>query len=303
MRTTNYFFLLLFILSAKVFAQTDDLIIKRVLNESQYSPSFTSDSFYFSFVELEVLNATIDLNDYKLKYKNGATNTTTTKSIGAMFTKTVDSYTSSTPNTSTSDNTSLAVGSSFYFVEMYKVGVAGKLTLSNVTFYKVFAEYMGFTEAQMIDKKYFTVATAGTQNFDSSLSNSSSVITIRNGTTSEDVWENGLADDTYDLRTTLIPTTTYNAAQWNVGLTLVVSDNAKEYENESMPSLISAGTEMIFKDDSKKYIRIYDFSGVLIDEKKDVSERYLVPANLNEGVYIFKVQSVNGLGVYKVIVK
>lgn len=301
MRAKNYFLLLFAICTATLSAQ--DLIIKRLNNVSTFSPSFSASSYYFSFVEVQVLNNTIDLNDYKLKYTRGAENSTTTKSIGAMFTKTIDSYTDSNPDTSTSDNTSIPVGASFYFVEMYKVGNAGNLTLSNATLYKVFAEYMGFSEAEMIDKKYFTVATVGTQDFDTTLIHTGSVLIIKDGNTNEDIWKDGLADDTYALRTTLIPTTTYTSAQWSSGATIGIDDVYNDSEKEFIPNPMSAGAELTFKDNSQKEIRVYDVSGALRDEKKGVSERYFVPDNLNKGLYFFNIQSENGLRVHKIIIR
>ncbi len=302
MKTKNYFLLLFVTITATTFGQ--DLIIKRLNNVSPFSPSFSASSYYFSFVEVQVLNNTIDLNDYKLKYKRGTDNSTTTKSIGAMFTKTVDSYTDSDPNTSTSDNTSIPVGASFYFVEMYKVGGTGNLTLSNATFYKVFAEYMGFSEAEMIDKKYFTVATVGTQDFDTTLSHSGSVLTLKDGNTNEDIWEDGLVDDTKAVRVTLSPTTTFNLSQWNYSsATLVVNDDFKSYEQVFTPNPARAGTELTFNDKNQKEIRVYDFSGALRDAKNGVTESYIVPENLGQGVYFFNIQSEDGQSVHKIIIR
>ena len=302
-----------------------NLIIKSIHNKSSYSPSFNNESYYFTFVELQVLYNSINLNDYYVRFTEGIGGSTTTRKIGGMFTKTIDSYDSGTTTytTSVSDNTNLSVGSSFYFTEMYKEVSNGEdvlLTANNNTFYKVFQEYLGISDSEMLNKKYFTVATAAKENFDAAINDVNSILTIRKGALEEDVWTGGLAEDNATIRTILIPTTTYTPSQWAVSLSANKINN--KLEHALFPNPVAAGQMLNFNTISKngngddnhtgisnlvvagqvlnlntdtKEIRVYDLSGRLKKVDKNIMNTYEVPVGLSKGVYVLKIKYSRGV--------
>lgn len=304
MKLKNYFLLLFTVFSVSLAAQTDNLIIKSIHNESSFYSTEKADTYYFTIVELRVLNAAITIGNYQLKYKNGVTSGNTTRNItsGNFNSRYVSGYTGGIPDLSESP-TSLDVGSSFYFVEMYRDSDGTKVGLTNTTLYIVFQEYFGLSDAEMMGKKYFTVNSTFNYDFDGSVTNSSSVLTIRNGTSAEDVWKNGVSEGTYAIRTTLTPTTSFNASQWTYTATLATQDELNNLEEEVIPNPIASGARLSFKDNGPKVIRIFDVSGLLKDEKTGVSEQYIVPENLIQGMYFLHIQSENGRKVYKVIIR
>jgi len=301
-----------------------NLIIKSIHNKSSYAPSFNNESYYFTFVELKVLYNSINLNDYFIRFLNGVDDATTTRKIGGLFTKTIDSYDSETTTytTSVSENTNLAIGSSFYFIEMYKEVSNGDdllLTTNNNTMYRVFQEYLGLSDAEMLSKKYFTVATATKENFEASISDVNSFLTIRKGSIAEDVWTDGLAEDTAIVRSTLIPTTTFTPSQWTVPLSTNNIQNT--FENTVFPNPVAAGEMLNFNAVSKgevdntnrnefsnsvvagqvlnlnadsKEIRIYDLSGQLMQVDINILNTYVIPESLHKGVYILKIKYSRG---------
>lgn len=295
MKTKNYYLLFFVVLTTALSAQTSDLIIKRVHNEAGYYSAAKDETFYFTFVELQVLNNPVDLSNYQAKYTNGHdSNYSKTKYIGSNFpSKYVSGYSGATPIYSDSPAT-LPVGSSFYFLEMYKASNDSKIKLTNAALYAVFQEYFGFTDTEMMDNKYFTVNSTSNYAFDSSVYHANSVLTIRKGTTPEDVWQGGVVDDTYDIRTTLSPLTIYDASQWMLDQsTAQVASNGNVFQYELViPNPLSTEHELTFPAVEKE-VSVYTLSGELLSSKT-VFENYQLPANIETGMYIMKIAFKNG---------
>ena len=187
---------------------------------------------------------------------------------------------------------------------MYKSADNSKIRLTNAALYAVFQEYFGLTNAQMMDKKNFTVNSTSNFAFDSSVFHVNSVFTIRKVTTPEDVWQDAVADDTYDLRTTLSPTTTYNANQWSLSQEAdgVLGVNNVFDQKVLLPNPLKQGQELQFSSEVKE-VCIYTLSGQLLSTKA-VSLNYQLPTTISTGVYILKLIANNGeVDTRKIIVK
>lgn len=277
----------------KAFAQKteDNLIIKSIYNQSSFK-SVNNNEYYFTIVEFEVLNSSINLNNYSLRYDKGDGTNETNRAIVNFNAKIVDSYNEGDPVIIDSDGI-LNVGDSFYCVEMGKIGGSGTFSLTNLNLYNIIAEYFDFSEADMIDKKHFTNATVSTENFDMTIHNNSSKITLREKKSSGnfsiiDVWEGGLAENNSTIRTTLTPTTTYTPSQW--GATLAVNNNYNDFENETIQNPVSSGDVLTFQSMTQKEIRLYASTGELLDVKHNILDVYTVPNGLIGGVYFIRIR-------------
>lgn len=303
MKLKNYIILLFFaIFTTSIFAQSNNLIVKGIYNESAFASVNNSD-YYFTIVEFQVLNTNINLSDYKLKYNKGDGSNDTNRDIGNFSAKKIDSYSGGNPNL-TNSNGNLSVGDSYYCVEMQKIGNSGYFGVSNQTMYKVFADYFQFSEADMINNKYFTTATTGSENFDTSIHNSGSKISIREKNSSGnfvviDVWEGGLTENNSTVRTTLTPSNTYDSSQWDG--TLSVNNDDNNFENKFIQNPIASGDVLMFRNTMLKEIKIYDVSGSIKLEKV-VNSSLIIPEHLN-GIYFLRINSQKGTSVHKLIVE
>jgi len=313
MKTKNYFIIFFTIFTTALSAQ--DLIIKSLHKETNYDPEFTTgafaDNYNFSIVELKVLNNSISPADYDLNFKRGsapgdgtANQSITIGSGENFFTKDVTAFDIAGTVTLDDAPATLTVGSSLYFVEMYNASSDSKLNLTNQTLYKVFADYMGFTSAQMLDKIYITVNSTNSYEFNENLLNTGAVLKIKSSSGSvEDIWkkdESSLAAGTLTVRTTEVASATYIPSQWDE--TLAVNNNYNHFESENIQNPIASGDVLTFQNTMQKEIKIYDFSGTVKVEKV-VGSSFVIPGNLTTGVYFLRVNSQRGVSVHKLIIK
>ena len=277
----------------KAFAQKteDNLIIKSIYNQSSFK-SVNNKEYYFTIVEFEVLNSSINLNNYSLRYDKGDGTNETNRVIGNFDAKIVHSYNKKGDPVIKDSDGILNIGDSFYCVEMRKIGRRGTFSLTNLNLYNIIAEYFDFSEADMIDKKHFTNATVSTENFDKTIHKNSSKITLREKKSSGnfsiiDVWEGGLAKNNSTIRTTLTPTTTYTPSQW--GVALAVNNKYNDFENETIQNPVSSGDVLTFQSMTQKEIRLYAITGELLDVKHNIFDMYVVPNGLIGGLYYLRI--------------
>lgn len=286
----------------KAFSQKTEgsLIIKSLHKENDYDPSFNPTNFNFSIVELKVLNNSISPANYDLNFKKGseaglgtANQDITIGSGGNFYAQRVTNFDINGSVTLADAPASLDAGSSLYFVEMYNASNNNKLALTNQTLYKVFAEYMGFTDAQMLDKKYITVSSTSNFNFTDNLLNVGAVLKIKLSSDGsvEDIWkknESSLTLGTPTFRTTETASSTYIPSQWD-GI-LLVKNNDNYFEDEVIRNPVSSGDVLTFQSMTQKEIRLYTSTGELVDVNHNIRDVYTVPNRLIGGVYFIRIR-------------
>ena len=312
--------ILLLMLSTFI-AGAQNLLIKSVHIAKDYG-AYSNNLYDFSIVELEVLVADMPLTTletYSIRVKRTGTHSSSplrTISLdiaagGDLEAQNVTGYPNNTLTRAYVD-ADLEVGASLYFIEMTKnnSGIVTQLTDNSNDFYGVFKQYMGFTQNDMINAKYFTSKSKNkTLLFYDNLLVAGALFEIQDSNNSAtDKWKytgSGLVNNSRLVRNVNSPSSAVIPTDWdytNFEPTASVNKDYNHFENQAIQNPIATGATLTFKSNFQKEVKIYDFSGVM-KVQTIVGSSFVIPDNLSSGVYILRVNSEKGVSVHKLIVK